>query len=221
MVTTPPLITNTPTFLAFSLSYLSLSLSLSFFPSTHKHTHTHTHTCAHPDQKLEAQVPYSGAVGLSPAQFYVRRDHTLGGSVSRLDRLRTHQELPYMESFPEVEEEEENGEPDKQEQISGEWYMSPSLVPRLPDISMCKIEKLGMGGWGQARLVLVYLCLWLCLCTSFKCARYSFRRNSLASCTNLPLNFFMSRLQFQTLGFCMQQASKQSALFIVLIVLHC
>ena len=48
--------------------------------------------------------------------------------MSRLDRLRTHQELPYMESFAEVEEEEEeeedSGELNKQEHISGEWWHS-------------------------------------------------------------------------------------------------
>lgn len=92
-------------------------------------------------QKLEAQLPYSGAVGLSPAQFYVRRDHTLGGSVSRLDRLRTHQELPYMETFVEVEEEleeeeeEENEKLDKQEHISGEYIL------HVYPISVCN-EKL-------------------------------------------------------------------------------
>ena len=32
--------------------------------------------------------------------------------LSRLDRLRTHQELPYMETFAEVEEEEEEQEED-------------------------------------------------------------------------------------------------------------
>lgn len=68
-------------------------------------------------QKVEAQIPYTGAIGLSPAQFYVHRDHTLGGSVSRLDRLRTHQELPYyMESFAEAEE-EETGELEEREHI--------------------------------------------------------------------------------------------------------
>ena len=41
----------------------------------------------------------------SPAQFYCRRDHALGGGFSRLDRIRTHQDLPYiMENFPVVQE---------------------------------------------------------------------------------------------------------------------
>ena len=40
-------------------------------------------------------------------QFSMRRDHSLGGSVSRLDRIRArHQDLPrQMESFAELEEE--------------------------------------------------------------------------------------------------------------------
>lgn len=40
----------------------------------------------------------------SPAQFYCRRDHTVGGVSSILDRIRTHHDLPYMESFTEVQE---------------------------------------------------------------------------------------------------------------------
>ena len=88
------------------------------------HAHTHTHA-----QKLEAQVHYPGAVGLSPAQFYVHRDHTLGGSVSRLDRLRTHQEFSFMETFAEVEEEEENGELEKHELVPGVWvHVSQSTI---------------------------------------------------------------------------------------------
>ena len=44
-------------------------------------------------------------VKASPAQFYCRRDHAFGGGFSRLDRIRTHQDLPYiMESFAEVQE---------------------------------------------------------------------------------------------------------------------
>ena len=75
------------------------------FVNYHLSLKTHEHTFS---QKSEAQAHYlPGAVGLSPAQFYVHRDHTLGGSVSRLDRLRTHQELPYMETFAEEEEDEE------------------------------------------------------------------------------------------------------------------
>ncbi len=48
--------------------------------------------------------------GISPAQFYARRDHTFGGSASRLDRLRSHHEFPNMESFAEVDEEGEEKE---------------------------------------------------------------------------------------------------------------
>ena len=63
-----------------------------------------------PASMPQANPPSFAAKG-SPAQFYMRRDHNFGGSASRLDRLRAHQELPpRMESFVEVEEDESGKE---------------------------------------------------------------------------------------------------------------
>ncbi len=41
---------------------------------------------------------------MSPAQFYAHRDHNLGGSLSKLDRMSSHQDSVYMEAFDETEE---------------------------------------------------------------------------------------------------------------------
>ena len=93
-----------------------------------------------------------------------------------------------------------------------------TVCKHSPDVSVCNIEMLGMGRLGT-RLV--------CMCTSLihatksvhkpmrgtLGARYSFKKNFLASSTNLALNFFVSSLHFQALPFCIRQASKQPALF--------
>ena len=52
----------------------------------------------------------SSPSALSPAQFYAHRDHMFGGSLSKLDRMRGHQESLVMEVFDEAEEYEETGE---------------------------------------------------------------------------------------------------------------
>ena len=67
-----------------------------------------------------------------PTQISMRRDHSLGGSVSRLDRIRVHnQEISYqMESFVEHEE-EGGGEGEDEAAISfrddSELWADPSL----------------------------------------------------------------------------------------------
>jgi hypothetical protein len=47
---------------------------------------------------------------MSPAQFYTHRDHIFGGSLSKLDRMRGHQDSFLMEVFDETEEYEDTGE---------------------------------------------------------------------------------------------------------------
>ena len=41
---------------------------------------------------------------MSPAQFYAHRDHIFGGSLSKLDRMRSYQDSFTMEAFDETEE---------------------------------------------------------------------------------------------------------------------
>ncbi len=55
----------------------------------------------------------SSSNAMSPAQFYAHRDHVFGGSLSKLDRMRSHQDSLLMEAFDETEEYEgtdQNGE---------------------------------------------------------------------------------------------------------------
>lgn len=49
----------------------------------------------------------SSGSAVSPAQFYAHRDHSLGGSLSKLDRMRSHPESLMMETFDEAEEYDE------------------------------------------------------------------------------------------------------------------
>lgn len=62
---------------------------------------------AHPASDLTHQVVVmpTDKTGPSPAQFYSRRDHVIGGSLSKLNRLASRTELSYLESFVETEEE--------------------------------------------------------------------------------------------------------------------
>ena len=55
----------------------------------------------------------------SPAKFYCRREHGLGGSLSKLDRVRAYREHSHdmLERFLEEEEEEkEEGEREGEEE---------------------------------------------------------------------------------------------------------
>ena len=57
-------------------------------------------------------VPASFMLHGSPAKFYCRREHGLGGSLSKLDRVRAYREHSHdvLESFLEEEEEKEEEE---------------------------------------------------------------------------------------------------------------
>ena len=59
---------------------------------------------------------------LHPSQYHTRRDHTLGGSVSRLDRIRIRQERPYQieRSFADLEEEGGEEEEEEEEEKEGD-----------------------------------------------------------------------------------------------------
>ena len=48
----------------------------------------------------------TGTTAISPAQFYTHRDHVFGGSLSKLDRMRSHPDSFVMESLDETEEQE-------------------------------------------------------------------------------------------------------------------
>ena len=68
----------------------------------------------HPCANVSHQAPGPAAVvtakmGPSPAQFYSRREHVSGGSLSKLNRLCSRTELSYLESFSEMEEDETAG----------------------------------------------------------------------------------------------------------------
>ena len=91
----------------------------------------HNHSC---QQVLPAppslNPPLFPPTKVYPAQFSTRRDHFLGGSVSRLDRIRAHnQELAAaMESFAELEE--EGG---REEEMRGDYtdYNNSELWSRI------------------------------------------------------------------------------------------
>lgn len=84
--------------------------------STYMHQyHVHMYLCLCAQVKLKSQptsdltqaiaaMP-TGKTGPSPVQFYSHREHTVGGSLSRLNRLASRTELSYLESFTESEEE--------------------------------------------------------------------------------------------------------------------
>lgn len=67
----------------------------------------------------------SSTNAMSPAQFYAHRDHVFGGSLSKLDRMRSYQDSIGMEAFDETEEYEDTGE--GRSLVEGVWPASPSF----------------------------------------------------------------------------------------------
>ena len=57
-----------------------------------------------PTTDLQQSGSSSSSNSVSPAQFYAHRDHVMGGSLSKLDRIRNHQDSLFMEAFDETEE---------------------------------------------------------------------------------------------------------------------
>lgn len=74
---------------------ISLSQKLDSWPTT--------------DLQHSGSSSNSSPTAMSPAQFYIHRDHVFGGSLSKLDRMRGHQESVLMEVFDEAEEYEGTG----------------------------------------------------------------------------------------------------------------
>ncbi len=99
------------------------------------HTHTQTKQKPNPGANIVHQPQVAKATkkaGPSPAQFYSRREHAFGGSLSRLNRLASRTELSYLESFSEVEEAEPVIEVENGESMTSEKYFLCKQIRHSP-----------------------------------------------------------------------------------------